>query len=174
MPVINRAFVCYGQGGSVVGPLLALGDGPKAIVARLRNIGWDATLHEWDDGATIAKIVQALPMSARIIIGGTSLGANEAPNTALLCKRPVDMIFGVQPSAYGRRNQVPANVARALCFYNPMPLLTLGFGAYAWSRASGNKKTVLYTWQSYATHPGDTVPWIHDAIVEHARAVQAR
>lgn len=173
MTVIHRAFVCYGQGGAVVGPLLALGDGPKTIAARLRGIGWDVTLHHWDDGAEIAQAVKALPQSARIIIGGTSLGANEAPNTALLCKRFITMIFGVQPSAYGRRNQVPANVERALCFYNPMPLLTLGFGAYAWSRAPGSKAT-LYTWQSYATHPGDTVPWIHDAIAQHARAIMVR
>jgi hypothetical protein len=169
------AFISYGQGGAVVDSVLA-GDGIGRLVQRIRSLGVDAAPRPfgWDQYESTAAAIKQLPPEHKIIIGGASLGANMAPwIAAAVYPRPVDLIFGIQPSLYGGKYPISKNVRNALCIYNPVWLMTLGLGAYQWQRDTINHSTVLTTRSSYALHPGDNVNAVQDAILAEVRAVKS-
>ncbi len=167
----------YGQGGGLVDGLLSFnGTGAlrDKIAALGRNVSTPQYPTSWNESSAIASKIKGLPTSTLIAIGGTSLGANEAPRIgASINNRPVDFMFGIQPSLYGAKNAVTANVKRAMFFRNPIWPITMGLGAYQWQRAAGNHSTVLIEQATYAPHPGDNVPWIHEAILGEIRKLIA-
>lgn len=158
----------YGQGGGIIDGLLSF-NGTGVLNSKIAALGSTVSApgpYSWSEASTIASKIKGLPTSTRVIIGGTSLGANEAPRIgAMINNRAIDFMFGIQPSLYGAKNAITANVKLAMFFRNPIWPITLGFGAYRWVRAAGNRTTNLIEQTSYAPHPGDNVPWIHDAIL---------
>lgn len=173
----KKVFVAisYGQGGAMLDAFLSF-DGTGQLNQRVRGLGCDAPgPFEWDQPYTIAAKIKALPADTKIVVGGTSLGANEAPRVgALVGARTIDFMFGIQPSMYGVKNLITPNVKRATFFYNPpwFPI-GLGLGSYQWQAAPGNRRTVITPCQTYAPHPGDNVGWIHDAIVSEIKKLMA-
>lgn len=151
------AFLSYGQGGQPVDIALS-GGGIDRLASRIRSLGITCHVHNWDEAILITSKIKSLPADTKIIVGGTSLGANEAPRIgALLKTRTIDFMFGIQPSKYGVYNLVTSNVKRAMYFYQPWWFifgLSQGFGSYQWQKASGNKLTVMLSAYSFASHPG--------------------
>lgn len=170
------AFISYGQGGWLVDLLLSA-NGIGKLHRRVAALGVDAGAvpRKWWEYRKIADEIADLPDDVKVVIGGASLGANMAPwIAATVHPRPVDLVFGIQPSLYGTRNPVSKNVKRALCIYNPSALITGGLGAYRWELAPGNKATALVVKESNAVHPGDFVEWIQVAILDEIKKVQAQ
>lgn len=169
MPKVT-AFISYGQGGAGLDWLLSFG-GTSRLNARAYALGVDTPgPYSWDQARAIADKIKALPADARVVVGGTSLGANEAPRIGTLVgRRPIDFMFGIQPSLFGAKNSVTPNVKRAMFFRNPVWPITMGLGAYQWVRAPGNHATTLIEQTSYAPHPGDNVQWIQDVILAEIR-----
>lgn len=168
------AFISYGQGGAVVDTVLS-GNGIARLRQRIQNdLGVETgPCYGWDRYEFIADRIKQLPDDARVIVGGASLGANMAPwIAAAVYPRPVDLIFGIQPSLYGGRYEITRNVRSAPCIYNPVWLLTFGLGAYQWQREASNHSTVLTTRTSYALHPGDNVTAVQDYILAAIRAIK--
>lgn len=160
------AFVSYGQGGAALGMLLSAG-GTAKLNTRIKALGVDSTLWNWDQYAAIGAKIRALPADVKVVVGGTSLGANEAPRVAAhVYPRKIDFLFGIQPSMYGAKNQVPSNVRRAMYFYSPWwwPV-TLGFGSYQWQRTLANTATVMLPQTTYLPHPGDNAESVHQPIL---------
>lgn len=163
------AFVSYGQGGAAVETVLSAGNGTAALVKRMKALGVDARgPFNWYQYEDLAAQVAKVPADAAVIVGGTSLGANMAPWIAAKARRPVDLLFGIQPSLYGSPNLVASNVLRALCVYNPS-IISLGFGAYCWQRTPQNHNTVLTARVSYAPHPGDNVETVQGWVLDEVR-----
>lgn len=168
---MKKTFVAisYGQGGQGVDAVLSGGGGIDRLASRIRSLGpsVECVVYNWDQAQKIYDKVKSLPNDVQIVIGGTSLGANETPrNAAYLAPRVVHYAFGIQPSLYGRKNLLPPNVRKALCIYNPWWAPTsFGFGSYCWSKAPGNLMTKLYTCNTYAPHPGSNVQWVQDMVV---------
>jgi lysozyme family protein len=148
---LTRAWISFGMGGSVFDPA----GGEKQLVERCKGIGIDTrnSPYQWSDiNAIVADIDKS---DTKIIVGGDSLGANEAPRIAASTKHNIDLLFGFQPSEWGEHIQVPANVAEAVCIYNPTWIQTIGLGHYPWSLAPGNKRTKLSLIPIEAPHPDD-------------------
>lgn len=169
-------FISYGQGGKSVDVALGLGSGIDLLHRRVVALGVEsARPRSWHEFEKIAGEIQELPPDAKVVIGGTSLGANMAPwIAATVYPRPIELIFGVQPSLYGTRNPISKNVRRALCIYNPNWFLTLGLGGYQWERAPNNHQTVLVTRTSYASHPGINVASVQEAVLAEIRGITGK
>lgn len=150
------AFLSYGQGGKAVATALS-GNGIGRLASRIKALDVETSPpFDWDDYNAVAIAIRKLPKTAKVIVGGVSLGANMAPwIAAKVYPRPVDYIFGIQPSLLGGHYTIPKNVKSALCIYNPFWLMTFGLGAYAYERTEDNHNTVLTTRTRYVLHPGD-------------------
>ena len=126
------AFVSYGMGGAALDPA----GGEVALVAKIKALGVDvgASPYLYTDTQTIADAILATPAGSVIILGGDSLGANNAPfiATSIRTKRGIDYLFGFQPSLWGLHSTVPKSVVECLCIYNSNWLETFGLGDYPW------------------------------------------
>lgn len=166
----------YGQGGSFIDGLLSF-NGTGSLNNKIAKLGSTVSApgpYSWIEASTIASKIKGLPVSTLIAVGGTSLGANEAPRVgAMVNNRPIDFMFGIQPSLYGAKNAVTANVKRAMFFRNPIWPITMGLGAYQWVRAKDNHSTILIEYSTYAPHPGDNVAWIHEMILAEIKKLIA-
>ena len=122
------AWVSYGLGGTVFDPA----SGELQLVGRLKEIGvhTGSSPYQWSDIQTIVDEILKAPKDAKIIVGGDSLGANEAPQIAqaLLGHRTIDYLFGFQRSEYGVQVDVPKNVLVATSIWNPSWIETMGLG----------------------------------------------
>ena len=124
----------------------------------------------------IAQQIQSLPTEVKVVVGGSSLGANAAPRIgAMVCPREIDLMFGIQPSLWARRKgRVTANVKRAVYFYVPWYWpVTFGLGQYRWKRQEGNTVTTLVEWPTYMTHPGNNVESVQGRILAELRRLVA-
>lgn len=169
MPVF--AALMYGQGGQKTDILLTGGGGIDRLCRRLQVMGAKARVYTWDQAQQIMVDVKAQPVGTRIVVGGTSLGANEAPMAAtFLSGRRVDLIFGIQPSLLGRKNLVPANVTHAMCFYAPWwNFFGAVLGNYQWQLALGNRATRLEMAYSLSSHPGSNEERVQAAIATEVK-----
>jgi lysozyme family protein len=148
---ITRAWISFGMGGASLDPA----GGEAYLVQRCQAIGIDTrhSPYQWNDLQTIANDISL--SNTKVIVGGDSLGANSAPHIAALTKNNIDLLFGFQPSNWGEKVLVPANVAVAVCIYNPVWFETLGMGNYPWALAEGNHRTKLIVYPIEAPHPDD-------------------
>lgn len=150
-----RAWISFGLGGAVFDPA----SGETELVARCKSIGVDVrgSPYQWSDIAEIANDIVATPDGTRIVVGGDSLGANEAPQIAQLVRhrKGIDLLFGFQRSEYGVQVAVPKNVIKAVNVYNPIWLETVGLGDDPWTLEDGNSRTVLRSIPIEAAHPDD-------------------
>ncbi len=151
------AAIMYGQGDDAVDIALTAG-GIDRLAGRVRALpGVTCDVMHWNEAGLIATKIKMLPDDTRVVIGGTSLGANESPYAASLCGRAVDFMFGIQPSIYGRKNLVPGNVRSAWYCYQPWGLavgIGFGYGSYQWELAPGNRITKIQSAYSFVSHPG--------------------
>ena len=149
------AFISFGLGGAVFDPAT----GETALVARLKAIGINTmdSPYQWSDIQTIVDQIMALPRNANVVVGGDSLGANEAPAIAqaLVGRRTIDYLFGFQRSQYGDQVAVPSSALVADSIYDPLWIETFGLGDDPWTLADGNKTTRLTNIPIQAAHPDD-------------------
>lgn len=150
-----HAFVSFGLGGAALDP----SGGEAQLVSRLKTIGVETadSRYNWSDSQIIVDRCLALPKDDKLVIGGDSLGDNEALQIAnvLNGRRDIDLLFGFQRSEYGVQFGVPANVVKAVEIYNPVWLETLGLGDDPWVLAPGNRRTLLRNIPIEAAHPDD-------------------
>jgi len=154
--VAATACVMFGLGGAAFDPA----GGEVVLCRKIAALGVEiagSPYQETDRDAIIAVLTAAHAKGHKLIIGGDSLGANNAPAIAAAVRHQmgVDYIFGFQPSLYGGHNQISPNVIRARCIYNPNFFETGGLGAYKWEPMDGNARTKLAVITTTDFHPGD-------------------
>ncbi len=104
---------------------------------------------------TIVTTILSLPRDTKLLLWGSSLGANNCPVVAhKIYPRKIDGMWGFQASIYGAQVVIPDNVAFAHEVYNSNYIETQGLGAYRWTKAS--KTTNLYLTDRHDIHPGET------------------
>ncbi len=165
------AFVSYGMGGAALDPA----GGEVVLVAKIKALGVDVgqSPYLYSDVQLISNAILATPEGSIIIVGGDSLGANNAPYiaTSIRARRGVDYLFGFQPSVWGYHSTVPASVVEALCIYNPTWIETFGLGDYAWPLEGGNHRTKIRYIQNSDPHPGDSDPAMQAVIVADIKRI---
>jgi len=150
-------FGIFGMWGPVTDP------GESQFSQRVRDeVGIDiqASPYRDYDVNTIVASICALPPEAKVLIWGSSLGANNAPVVASYVysqqpSRVINGIWGFQASLYGAQVPITRNVLFAHEAYNPAPIETFGLGAYRWTKADGNAITNVYYTTNNDLHPGD-------------------
>jgi hypothetical protein len=153
---VSYAFISYGMGGAALDPA----GGEVVLTRKIKALGVNvmSSPYLYSDVQTIANLILESPETAKIIVGGDSLGANNAPwiGQALNGKRKIDYMFGFQPSIWGAHIELTANVTQALCIWNPTWAETFGLGYYQWQRTAGNTTTDLRYIANSDAHPGDS------------------
>src|ERR1700686_4506305 len=159
------AWLSYGLGGQVLDPA----GGEVLLTQKIKALGINvgASPYLYSDVQTICSEILATPPGSIIIVGGDSLGANNAPYiaTAIRASRGVDYLFGFQPSVWGYHSTVPPSVVEALCIYNPTWVETGGLGDYPWPLATGNRRTKISYIKNSDPHPGDGDVAMQDVIL---------
>jgi hypothetical protein len=168
------AFVSYGMGGSSLDP----NGGEVVLCQKIKALGVDIgeSPYLYSDVNKIAAAIVATPAGSIIILGGDSLGANNAPYIAesIRTKRGVDYLFGFQPSLWGYHSVVPRSVVEALCIYNPNWFETFGFGDYPWPVEAGNTRTKMRYIQNSDAHPGDNDVAMQNVILADIKRITAK
>lgn len=173
------AAMMYGQGGKGVDVLLNGGQsGIDRLAKRTRLLHSEIVCDVFEHSQTQAIFdrIRALPPNVGVVIGGTSLGANNSPVVAASLTRLVDFMFGIQPSVYGAKQKVTANVKRTNVWYQPWGFaigIGFGFGSYNWERAPGNNVTTMNSMHTYTSHPGSNDENIQLAILDRIRKLLA-
>lgn len=150
-----RAWISYGQGGAAIE---VWSTGERALIKRCQAKGIDTrgSPYEWHDVPSIVRDILATPTPTKIIVGGDSLGANEATEIARqvgLKDRRIDLLFGFQRSVFGVQVPVPPCVVIAYAIYNPLGAAGGDFfGSDPWSE---NGVTRVYNIPIIAAHPDD-------------------
>jgi hypothetical protein len=160
-PVLKPAdvFCLLGMWGTVTDP------GMYQLTTRLTGQGGiNVHASPYRDYALqdIVNAIMAQPEQF-LAIFGSSLGANNAPDVAqdLIGHRTIDFMVGFQPSQYGTHVPIPVNVKHALCFFNPVWIITAGLGNYQWVLAPDNDGTIVVQdtkgkWTTQRTGKGGT------------------
>jgi pimeloyl-ACP methyl ester carboxylesterase len=135
-----RAFLIYGLVGGPFPYGLGYSLGLNVLCDKLRAIGIEVTTHV--EGVlvphtNVAHLARLAADSARaghrILLLGHSMGADAAVKIACRLageKLVVDLLIGFDPTKFTCPD-VPANVRRALCFYQQEPGDFLGRGRFA-------------------------------------------
>ena len=171
------AWISYGLGGQVLDPA----GGEVLLTQKIKALGVNvgSSPYLYSDVQTICDEILTTPEGSVIIVGGDSLGANNAPYiaTAIRAQRGVDYLFGFQPSVWGYHSEIPPSVVTALCIYNPNWVETFGLGDYPWPLMAGNTRTKgargrpdIYMTNS-DPHPGDNDPIMHDVIISDIKVL---
>jgi hypothetical protein len=165
------AWISYGMGGAALDP-----DGGEVLLTqKIKALGIDvgSSPYLYSDVEKICTEIDATPLGSVIIVGGDSLGANNAPYIAqtIRFRRGVDYLFGFQPSVWGYHSSVPRSVVQALCIYNPTWLSTLGLGDYPWPLDEDNARTAIRYIKTSDPHPGDNDGPMQDIIVSDIKNV---
>lgn len=172
------AFVSYGMGGDAIDKAASNGGGEDYLVTRLKKIGVktsNSPYNWYQTQAIVDDILRLVPPTAKIALGGDSLGDNELGDIvqALKGHRLVDLIFGFQGSEWGKHTSISDNVHRAIIIFNPIGIETAFLGSYAlpldippvvpegqnlydgrWYLGNNGKTWVRYV-QIEAPHPDD-------------------
>lgn len=163
-------FGLYGMGGYLTDPI------EYSFSKRVESLGVNISNSPYRDYeyTTISSIINSLPQNVKIILWGSSLGANNLPYICSLVKnRIIDGIWGFQASLYGMRYPIPQNVQFAHEVYNSSVLETGGLGAYKWVKANNNKTTNLYLSDRHDMHPGETEASQEMFLAEMRRVINA-
>lgn len=109
--------------------------GVDALTIRLRQVP-KVLATVWNHSAQQSMVAQIRhERDMRIAIVGYSLGARDAPQSARLAGRDIDLLIGIDPSRWSL-TPVPDNVKKAICFYNAQP----GFSLAYWLMGAGAAK----------------------------------
>jgi hypothetical protein len=101
--------------------------------------------------AIVAAINCAANADAKILLWGTSLGANNVTVVASQVTRTIAAAVGFQASQWGAKTGIPSNVQSLLFFFNPFVTL----GSYKPQLAEGNGTTMPMWVERWVEHPGD-------------------
>lgn len=146
-------FGLYGMYGPVTDP------GEKEFTEKVKALGVDVLGSPYRDYEvnTVVEQIKQLPTDVKIILWGSSLGANNCPVIASLINyRTIDGMWGFQASEYGAKVPITSNVLFAHEVYNPIYPETFGLGHYQWEKRPGNHTTNLYLTPRRDIHPGET------------------
>ncbi len=160
-----HGFYLYGMWGPITDP------GAQVMTQRMGSELGPINMHEspyrdYDVNTIVAEIL-ALPPGDIVLVGGTSLGSNNAPVVGAYiylqnAKRLIHGMWGFQASSYGEEAGntpsypgITANVLFAHLAYSTNPLPLPGLGTYEWQLASGNTTTNYDKFDSGQPHPGD-------------------
>jgi hypothetical protein len=99
----------------------------------------------------VSQINCAANADAKILLWGTSLGANNVTVVASQVTRPITVAVGFQASQWGAKTEIPPNVQSLLFFFNPFVTL----GSYKPQLAAGNGTTLPMWVERWVDHPGD-------------------
>ena len=165
------AWISVGMGGAPLDPA----GGEVLLTQKIKALGVNVgtSPYLYSDVQTICSEILATPAESTIIVGGDSLGANNAPYiaTAIRALRGIDYLFGFQPSVWGYHSTVPRSVVEALCIYNPNWVETMGLGDYPWPLEAGNTRTKLRYITNSDLHPGDSDSAMQDIIVGDVKRI---
>lgn len=155
----SRIVLMYGLGGASIE---WWGTGERLFKTRLEALGAHVLLVNWNQRQECYDFLHGF--NGFIATAGDSLGAGSAAQYAGDLDRQVDFVGGFQPSMDDTRTvhrgpgdgyiQLPHQVVRAHCFYDPVWYDTLGLGQCHYEVAPG-AKTVLLTTQHRGAHPDD-------------------
>lgn len=159
-----HAFWMYGMWGPVTDP------GSCQMSHRIAmEVGADihgSPYRDYDVNQIVDAIL-ALPEDAPVIVGGTSLGANNTPIVAAYVylknpKRKIHGIWAFQASVYGAKaypgtayQGVTPNVQFAHLMSSDNPI-NMGLGAYRWVQAPGAHIPGWHLDTNRDPHPGDS------------------
>lgn len=188
-----HGFYIYGMYGPITDP------GARTMTERMGSELGPINMHEspYRDYMinTIVSEILALPADDVVLIGGTSLGANNGPVTCAYItlqnpNRIVHGLWGFQASIWGEQaydpvtnpggnpyyKGVPSNVLFSHLYRSTFPL-NAGLGAYAWVAAPGNTVTnggsgPLVEEHNYP-HPGDNVVADQDTFIAEMKRIIA-
>ena len=179
-----HGFFLYGMWGPVTDP------GARTMTQRMASELPGINMHDSPyrdyDVNEICAIIRELPSTDKVIVCGTSLGANNTPVVGAYVylnnpKRTINGIWGFQASIWGAKAGVDSsypgitpNVKFAHLISSDFPL-NGGLGAYRWVSAPGNKVTndngePLLTTHNYP-HPGDDVVADQDMFLAEMKRV---
>ena len=178
-----HGFFMYGMWGPITDP------GARAMSERmaseLTGIDMHASPYRDYDVNTIVAEIMKLPKDAIVLLGGTSLGANNTPvvgaYTALQdTTRIIHGMWGFQASIYGEHAGatpsypgITPNVLFAHLAYSTNPIPIYGLGLYQWELAPGNRTTTLLMFDSGDPHPGDSDVAVQDKFIAEMKRVIA-
>ncbi len=162
-------FGLYGMGGYLTDPI------ELSFSKRVEQLGVNIGHSPYRDTdiQLIVDSIRPLNSNVKIILWGSSLGANNLPYICSFIKRPIEGIWGFQASLYGMRYPIPSNVKFAHEVYNSNIVETGGLGAYTWVKAVDNKVTNLYLSDRHDMHPGETEAAQEMFLAEMKRVINA-
>lgn len=167
------ALLMYPQGGIVVSNLLSgggIGYIGELLVSRFKVVVHMGTYDCFLKGADVIK---QRPADELLIIGGTSLGACNSPwMAAAVYRRKVDYMFCIQPSMWGERHDIPANVVQARLITSPF-WMTMGYGSRTIVPQKGNTTTKIIRQTTWHPHPGDNFADVRDPILSDVQGILA-
>jgi hypothetical protein len=99
----------------------------------------------------VSQINCAANADAKVLLWGTSLGANNVTVVASQVTRSIAAAIGFQASQWGAKTAIPPNVQSLLFFFNPFVTL----GSYKPQLAEGNGTTMPFWVERWVDHPGD-------------------
>lgn len=105
------------------------------------------------EAGQVAAEISALPISAGVLVVGTSLGACDVPVTGSYTSHTIYGAFGFQASIYGANVPLTKNVKFAHLISSDNPIPWPGLGALRWQRGAMTGGLVLQTHN--IPHPGD-------------------
>jgi len=138
----------------------------QRMKAELPNINTHASPYRDYQVNDVVALILSLPLTDKVIIVGTSLGASNTPVVGAYVylqnkARIINGIWGFQASIWGAQAGIDTaypgitpNVQFADLAYSTNPI-NAGLGAYVWKKSPGNTVTNLYTFDTFDVHPGD-------------------
>lgn len=128
----------------------------------------DVDAHSSGEMESIIGELNHLQPTDKIVVGGYSWGADNAPIICSRVPRPIEYCFQLQPSFYYPSTPITSNVKKALCVYNPWFWETGGLGFKRGYKAEGNTVTDMQVIMAHDAHPA-----VDDNPVYHAMIVRA-
>jgi pimeloyl-ACP methyl ester carboxylesterase len=175
MRIPIRAFLVYGLIGGPFPYGWGYSLGLDVLREKLRAAGIDATTHV--EGVLVphtnvrhltAQAAEAARRGSKLLLLGHSMGADAAVKIAVRLARakiPVDLLIGFDPTTFACP-RVPANVRRALCFYQKEFGDFLGRGRF--KPAPGFSGECVNERVPYRHKKMDDAPALHERVLAEA------
>ena len=113
----------------------------------------------------VSRINCAANADAKVLLWGSSLGANNVMVVASQVTRSIVAAIGFQASQWGAKVSIPSNVQALLFFFNPFVTL----GSYKPQLAEGNGTTAPFWIERWVDHPGDQDKMSQDMAIDFMR-----
>lgn len=114
-PATLRAYVLYGQGGTL------MSRGMERLAKSLEKMdpGIQVSTHDWESYRDVAKDIGKLPAETPVVIIGYSLGGNMTTWISnAVAPRRIDLIVAYDPTERAEVRPAGSNVKRLLLYHN--------------------------------------------------------